>query len=269
MQTRTLAVGASLIDFGQGDRVPRRMRSTNFNLDWIVGSAHEVSSTDEMFVIVTGGSATLTGHGRSDVMREEDIAICPPGTYQIEPDERASVIAITTSGPASDRAELVNPCYTANSRVAPIIRARRTVPLRAPLIRNVQDIACPPGNGRIRFIRSETMSINAVLYEGPRDRGALSPHEHSDIEQATVALKGDYIHHLRLPWGSNADDWQEDVHLCAGPGTMLLIPPGLIHTTEGMGSARHFMLDVFAPARQDFIDRGMVENAADYVPVEA
>lgn len=269
MQTRTLTIGASLIDFGQGDRVPRRAQSTNFNLDWIQGAAHEVDSADELFVIVTGGAAKLTGRGRSDTMRDEDIAICPSGDYRVEPDEHANVIVLTTGGSRADRADLINPAYTANPRVGPIVRARRTNPLTAPLIRNVQDIACPPGNSRIRFIRSETMSINAVLYEGPRSREALSPHEHADIEQATVALKGDYIHHLRLPWGSNADEWQEDVHLCAGPGTMLLIPPGLIHTTEGMGSCRHFMLDVFAPARQDFINRGMVENAADYVPVEA
>ena len=67
------------------------------------------------------------------------------------------------------------------------------------------------------------------------------------------------------PWGPDADQWREDVHLPAGPASLLLIPPHLIHTTEGIGEGRHVLMDIFAPPRRDFIQRGWVANAADYI----
>ena len=45
---------------------------------------------------------------------------------------------------------------------------------------------------------------------------------------------------------------------------MLVIPGELVHTTEGVGSERHLLIDVFAPPRRDFIGKGWVANSKDY-----
>ncbi len=50
----------------------------------------------------------------------------------------------------------------------------------------------------------------------PRDETALTPHSHADFEQASVALEGDWIHHLRAPWTANRHDSRPDDHLEIG-----------------------------------------------------
>jgi hypothetical protein len=46
---------------------------------------------------------------------------------------------------------------------------------------------------------------------------------------------------------------------------MTIIPPKLVHTTEGVGPGPHLLIDIFAPPRRDFIAKGQVLNAVDYV----
>ena len=61
--------------------------------------------------------------------------------------------------------------------------------------------------------------------------------------------------------------WDEGVQGMAVGGTrVLLIPPELIHTTEGVGDTRHVLIDIFAPVRRDFRDKGWIANAGDYAP---
>jgi hypothetical protein len=109
------------------------------------------------------------------------------------------------------------------------------------------------------------MSINWVEYQGARDRTKLSPHSHTDFEQGSLAIAGDYVHHLRTPWGPNADQWCDDQHMEASTDSLLVIPPEIIHTTEGVGDGHSVLVDVFAPPRVDFIAKGWMHNAADYI----
>ena len=70
--------------------------------------------------------------------------------------------------------------------------------------------------------------------------------------------------HLRTPWGADGLHWRADEHVTCQPGTLIIVPPTVIHTTEAVGDGQHFMLNVFAPVRADHIKSGMVLNAADY-----
>jgi hypothetical protein len=45
---------------------------------------------------------------------------------------------------------------------------------------------------------------------------------------------------------------------------VVVIPPEIIHTTEGVGACHHMLVDVFAPPRDDFIARNWVFNADEY-----
>lgn len=48
--------------------------------------------------------------------------------------------------------------------------------------------------------------------------------------------------------------------------SVAVIPVHLVHTTEGVGTERHLLIDVFSPPRRDFIAKGCVANARDYAP---
>src|SRR5262249_47988560 len=128
----------------------------------------------------------------------------------------------------------------------------------------IDKIAAPADNPRLKMFQSATMSINWVDYDGPRDRTALSPHAHSDFEQASLAAAGDFVHHLRVAWGKDATQWRDDEHRLAGSPSVLVIPPDLIHTTEGVGPGHHLLIDIFAPPRRDFIARNWVFNSGAY-----
>ncbi|MEH0421419.1 hypothetical protein [Streptomyces sp. B21-083] len=116
-----------------------------------------------------------------------------------------------------------------------------------------------------RIFRTDSLMVNWFAPEyGERDTDKLSPHVHYDFEQASVTLRGDYIHHLRSPWTPRLREWRDDQHLrCASP-SVTVIPPGIVHTSRAVGGEVHELVDVFAPPRADFADRGWVVNAADY-----
>jgi hypothetical protein len=108
------------------------------------------------------------------------------------------------------------------------------------------------------------MSISWIEYTGLRDRTKLTPHHHDDFEQGSLAIVGHFTHHIRAPWGPNANLWLEDAHLEAPPRSLTMIPPPLIHTTEGRGEDRHVLIDVFAPVRRDFFTDGWISNGEHY-----
>jgi hypothetical protein len=47
--------------------------------------------------------------------------------------------------------------------------------------------------------------------------------------------------------------------------SILVIPPALIHTSEGVGPGRHLLIDVFAPPRRDFIAKKWMLNSSEYL----
>ncbi|PZU61225.1 MAG: hypothetical protein DI547_02095 [Sphingobium sp.] len=218
-------------------------------------------------LVVHGGGATLTGAYGTLPVSADAVAILPPGEHGLSLASGGLALVLATDRPDLPVSAAINAGEPDDGRIAPTgVPYARAEPLRRPWISLIADIAPPAGNPRLRFLQSATMSINLVAYDGPRGKTALSPHKHADIQQGTLAIAGDYVHHLRTPWGKDANQWIADVHLPAAPGTLLLIPPELIHTTEGVGDTRHVLIDIFAPVRRDFRDKGWIANAGDYAP---
>ncbi|HWL47436.1 MAG TPA: hypothetical protein VNQ31_06940, partial [Sphingomonadaceae bacterium] len=88
---------------------------------------------------------------------------------------------------------------------------------------------------------------------------------HKDFEQYSVALDGEFIHHVRWPWISDARQWREDEHVRCAARSVAVLPPPAIHTSQGMADGLNRLIDVFCPPRRDFSSKpGWVLNADDY-----
>lgn len=125
----------------------------------------------------------------------------------------------------------------------------------------------PQEQGRFgRLIRSRDFMVNYIYPRpGPRDRKTLSPHSHDDFQQCSLCLEGTYVHHLRWPWGTNAEEWRPDDHETCGAPSVAVIPATVLHTSEAVGQGTNFLVDVFCPPRHDFSRQpGWVLNAAEY-----
>jgi hypothetical protein len=115
-----------------------------------------------------------------------------------------------------------------------------------------------------RIFRTDSSMVNVFYPEsGPRDPSSLSPHSHADFDQVSLQLDGDYIHHVRAPWGPDSSEWQDDVHRRCSAPAIAIFPPPLIHTSQAVEDQDHQLVDIFGPPRADFAARdGWLLNAS-------
>jgi mannose-6-phosphate isomerase-like protein (cupin superfamily) len=127
-------------------------------------------------------------------------------------------------------------------------------------------------DSNMRIFRSTNLMINIMTSRSvARDVHKLSPHSHADFEQGSLALAGDWVHHMRYPWTADMTTWKEDEHIEMSSPSLLVIPPKVIHTSRNVNDGGASLVDIFAPPRMDFsIKPGMVCNAGDYpMPAKA
>lgn len=254
----------SLVDLRHGSGAGR---GQNFAVLWLQGPAERtVRSTFEQMLLLPDGSARISHAGRETRAPGRCVCILPAGdsTVSVPAGTQAAVLR---SLEADERTDAGNEeAYRApDPRIdgvgSPAVARRDADRVRVIEIDRLQ---APADNPRLKMLRSATMSINWVEYDGPRDRTRLSPHAHRNFEQGSLALAGEFVHHLRVPWTADATAWVDDRHERLGSPSLLVVPVELVHTSEGVGPGRHLLVDVFSPPREDFIARGWMLNAADY-----
>jgi hypothetical protein len=266
----------SLVVFGHGPGVSSggvnvwSGRGQNFLVDWVdvtaAGAAFRSASEHEAMLLFPDMGGQVRVGRTMTAIPPRAVCILPAGAFEATLNAPGLIVALFSdfsaerASTAGNAAEYVR----ANARVAPVDTPYHRASAEGARVIEVDRIEPAAGRPRLKMIQSATMSINWVEYEGERDRTKLSPHSHEDFEQGSLAIHGAYLNHLRLPWGPDATAWREDLHVGAPEKSLTVIPPGIIHTTEGVGPGRHLLIDIFAPARADFIEKGWIANSGDY-----
>ena len=225
--------------------------------------------TGEHVALVLEGAAVDVRHDLGEVSVDEPaVVVIPPGRSAIAiraPGTIVRLIAVPTAPSLATRCRNAADHDEPDPNVTPFVAWPD--PPGGPAVRTYPLAAYPLQPDRFgRIFRCSTVMVN-VLPEaaGPRDPSQLSPHSHDDFEQVSLQLRGDYVHHMRVPWTPDATTWRDDEHHHTRAPAVVVIPPPMIHTSQGVGDGQHWLVDVFAPPRRDFSDRpGWVLNADEY-----
>jgi len=245
-------------------------RGQNFAVSWIRAGASstsaDVDSADEAMLLVLGAPVGISGQGTSVQAPARSVCILPAKPWRLDLQPGATCAVITSLRDGAPAGALNEAAYAErDARIAPVGPGYR--PLRAGhevRILSIDSVSASKDKPRLKMLQTATLSINWVEYDGPRDRSALSPHAHKSFEQGSLALAGDFVHHLRVEWGEDANAWREDQHARLGSPSLMVVPVQMIHTSEGVGAGPHLLIDVFSPPRADFIAKGWVANSGDY-----
>jgi len=247
------------------------VRSQNTILSYTRALAGDVfrAEQDEEHVVVLPHDTSVVeveASGKSERVTGKAVVIVPPGRSSVSTPADTDFVRLFP--PSADIAVRAR---NARSYVDPHPRVRLLENWPEPadgyrlrVYRGIADIERDPARfGRI-FRNRATMVNFLYHYDGPRDTTALSPHDHPDFEQISLAVEGEFIHHLRTPMGKDKASWRPDRHVVVGSPSVAIIPPPVLHTSEASGPRRNQLLDIFSPPRTDFSDKGWVINAAEY-----
>lgn len=247
------------------------VRGQNYTLDYVEAGPADLVSYDsvaEHVLIIPDddGEMTIASSGRQVRVTEAAVVILPPGPTEIRVHRSMRFVHLCDIRDARGVDAALNAAHYEESdpRVADLVVVARNRTLAGPEVFLLSEY--PPETGRFGTIfQSETFLVNILdPQQGPRDPDNLSPHHHDDFEQCSLVLDGEWIHHLRTPWGPRRSDWREDQHQTIGSPSVTIIPPPVIHTSEAVGPGLNRLVDIFCPVRDDFVAKGWVLNAADY-----
>ncbi|HEY4370432.1 MAG TPA: hypothetical protein VGN52_00700 [Burkholderiales bacterium] len=223
------------------------------------------NQSDESAIFFATASGTVEAGKESLDATAETLVIVPPGASRITAKTAGRLVRVFSTQAADLAAQADNAAIYANGapEVAPL------TPWPDPpggfKLRSyaVNDYTKPDSN--MRIFRSTNLMINVMTRRMvARDVKKLSPHSHVDFEQGSLALQGDWMHHMRHPWTPDMNQWKDDEHVEMGSPSLLVIPPKVIHTSRNLNDGGAWLLDIFAPPRVDFSNKGMVCNADEY-----
>jgi len=228
------------------------------------GTALQGSGVDEQFVYALDGGITIASGDQQVTLGPEDLAITPPGAWALHFERPGLVLQlITADEPLAQRASNTDRYTRGAAEVA--TGEAWPEPVGGYRLRRYSTLDAYARGGLVHAFRTrKLMMVPYARFLEPRDETQLSPHAHADFEQGSIGLEGEWVHHLRVPWTANRQHWRPDAHLETGSPSTLIIPAGVIHTSQGVAGEGMRLIDVFAPPRRDFSERGWVDNAAEY-----
>jgi hypothetical protein len=222
----------------------------------------------ELAIVVTDHSpafTVLTGDGATKV-DSAGLVVVPPGASRISVHGDGPLVRLVEATEAAWRDRVANAdAYAENHpRVALLERWPAPAEARVRFYPLSEVPADPKRFGRI--FRTRSFMVNFLpQQDGPRDPHKLSPHHHDDFEQLSLAVQGEYVHHIRTPWVPDRSTWREDEHVRIGSPSVTIIPPPTVHTSEASDPGVNQLIDIFSPPRVDFSEKpGWVLNADDY-----
>lgn len=221
---------------------------------------------DEYFVFLPGNRARIHADGRVAESAGETLTIVPPGASSVEALESGHVVRVFSKfcGDLAERSSNRDAYADGAPECAPLVSWPE--PADGYKLRHyvLADHVRPDSN--MRIFRSRNLMVNVLNKRTvPRDPHKLSPHSHADFEQASLAIQGIYVHHLRWPWVPDMTQWREDEHVKIGSPSVTVIPAKVQHTSANVSEGDCWLVDIFSPPRMDFSSKpGMVCNADDY-----
>lgn len=212
-------------------------------------------------------AVTVEANGEFAHVEEQVMVVVPAGDSRVTAGADATVVRLFDQRSADVLAKATN----AEAYVVPDARVRQLEPWPDPVdgarLRVYYPERVGPEPGRFgRIFRTSSFMVNFLdVQQGPRDPEKLSPHYHDDFEQCSLAVEGEYVHHIRTPWTPKRSQWREDDHRHVGSPSVVIIPPPTVHTSEAVGQRANRLIDIFCPPRADFSAKdGWVLNASEY-----
>jgi len=228
------------------------------------GASFSGSSNDEQFIYALQGGVRVSTGAESELLEVEDLAITPPGEWVLQFERPGRIVHLVTADEALARHAPNSAQYADGAPEVAKVEAWPE-PVGGYRLRRYSTLEAYRRGGMVHAFRTrKLMMVPYARFLEPRDETQLTPHAHADFEQGSIALEGQWLHHLRVPWTANRRHWRPDLHLEVGSPSTTIIPAGVIHTSQGIAGEGMRLVDVFAPPRMDFSERGWVDNAADY-----
>lgn len=221
---------------------------------------------DEYFVFLPDAGATIHAGDASIEASAESVTIVPPGDSRVVMKAAGQVVRVFSH----QAADLLALAGNAADYARPTPEVAPLVPWPTPAdgfrLRHYPLAQHTQADSNMRIFRSTNLMVNVMTPRMvARDVRKLSPHSHTDFEQGSLALRGDWVHHMRYPWTADMNDWREDEAIQVGSPSLTVIPPKVIHTSRNTNNGGAWLLDIFAPPRMDFAGKpGKVANEHDY-----
>lgn len=249
------------------------VRGQNFALAYTVAQPGEVlvraGQPDEYVALfpIDTVEAHISARGEEIAVSAASLVVVPPGASEIAIHAETHLVRLFSA----ESPELLEACLNHADYVEPHANVAPFVAWPEPRdgfrLRAYPIAEYPCQEGRFaRIFRCSTFMVNVFDPDlSPRDPSKLSPHSHPDFEQGSLAVRGEYVHHIRTPWTSDLAAWREDEHVRIASPSVAIIPPPSIHTSQSVSQSGNQLVDIFCPPRADFSAQpGWVLNAVEY-----